>query len=217
MLKDRVTVTDALFLNGREVGSRQQKEVVQIQGIFHALLRERGKIVPGSKRTGRNIWTLAGREYLARLMSYAAYGVGITPDTPSRNDRVRYIGMGVGTQPEVATVTKLVSPIAYDSGGSQFLAELAIPTFPFQVASSFGNAVRFTREFAELELSVAGPVILTEAGLYTDGSPNENFDPGTRSTALADAANQAPVAYKTFEALKKTQNFVLQVSWEVRF
>ncbi len=219
MLKDKVTVTDILFLNGREAGAASpvSKEVVQIEGIFHAVCRERGKIVPGSQRSGKNIWTLAGREYLARLMSYAAYGVGITPDTPSRNDRIRYIGLGTGTQPEVAGVTKVVAPIAYDSGGGQFLAELAIPTFPFQDGSNFGNAVRYTREFAETELSVSGAVILTEAGLFTDGGPGAGFAPKTRSTQLIDAAGQAPSGYKTFEALKKTQNFVLQVAWEVRF
>lgn len=215
MLKDRVSVTDVLYLNGKRILS-EAKQPIEIEGVFQAVMRERGKIIGGTRRFGRNIWTLTGREYLARLMSYAAYGVGITPDTPSRNDRIRYIGMGIGTQPEVSTVIKVVSPIAFDSGGVTFLAELAIPTFPFQVASTFGNAVRFTREFAETELSVSGDVILTEAGLFTDGSPASTFDPGTRSTTIVDAAGQAPAAYKTFEALKKTQNFVLQVSWEIR-
>ncbi len=216
-MKDRVQVSDTLYLNGREA-LPPEKEVVQIKGHLELVCRERGKIVPGTRREGHNIWTLTGREYLARLMSYAAYGIGSVPDTPSRNDRIRYIGMGVGTTPEVSTVTRLVSPIAFDSGGSQFLAEVAIPTYPMQVSSSiFGNVVQYLREFTELELSVSGTVIVTEAGLFTDGSATSSFAPKTRSTLLTDAAAQAPAAYKTFEALKKTQNFVLQASWKVSF
>lgn len=217
-MKDNVIVSDTLFLNGTETRApSQEKEAVQIEGHFSAVCREGGKIVPGTLREGKNIWTFTGREYLARLMSYSAYGIGLTPDTPARNDRIRYIGMGIGTTPEVATVTKVISPVAYDVGGAQFLAEVTIPTYPFQVSvSNFGNAVRYIREFSELELSLVGPIILTEAGLYTDGSPTASFAPKTRSLLLSTAAAQAPAAYKTFEALRKTQNFVLQVAWEIR-
>jgi hypothetical protein len=218
-MKDRVDIADDLYLNGKlALPGSQRKDVVQIEGFFSAVCRERGKIVPHSKRSGKNIWTLTGREYLARLMSYITYGVGIVPDTPARNDRIRYIAMGTGSTPEVASIIRLVSPTAFDPGGVNALAEVAIPTYPAQVSvSNFGNSVRYIREFAENELSIAGPIILTEAGLFTDGSPGSNFTPRTRSILLADAAGQAPVAYKSFEALKKTSNFVLQVAWEVRF
>ena len=215
-MKDNVTIQDDLYLNGKLAQSTKQP--VQIEGFFSAVCRERGKIVPFSRRSGSNIWTLTGREYLARLMSYAVYGTGSAPDTPSRDDRIRYIGMGTGTTPEVDTVTQLVSPTAYDSGGAYFLAELSIPTFPFQVSgTNYGNAVQYIREFAEDELSISGPVILTEAGLFTDGAPGSSFAPKTRSVSITDAASQAPAAYKSFDALKKTSSFVLQVSWQIRF
>jgi hypothetical protein len=217
-MKDKVEIQDELYLNGASTNSKRLEKPVQIEGFFSAVCRERGKLVPGTRRAGSNVWTLTGREYLARLMSYAIYGTGVTPDTPSRNDRIRYIGMGTGTTPEVSTVTKLIAPTAYDVGGVQFLAEIAIPTYPFQVSvSNFGNAVRYIRSFAEGELSISGPVVLTEAGLFTDGDPASSFDPKTRNTLLSNAASQAPAAYKSFEALKKTSNFVLQVAWEVRF
>lgn len=218
-MKDNVTVLDHLHLSTGDLQrvATGQKEPVLIQGFFTAVCRERGKIVPGSRREGRNIWTLTGREYLARLMSYASYG----PDEAARNDRIRYIGFGTGTTPEVSSVARLVAPTKYTStGGDKFLAELAIPTYPFQTTGSFGTAVRYTREFAETDLSVTTTVVLTEAGLFTDGSPTSSpdpFEPGTRDITLAQAGNQAPAAYKTFEPLKKTQNFVLQVAWEVRF
>jgi hypothetical protein len=190
---------------------------VQVEGFFSAVCRERGKIVPGSRREGKNIVTLAGREFYARVSSYSSY----SPLTKARTDGVRYIGFGTGTTPEVTTVTKLVTPIAYtNSGGSFFLAELGLPTYPFQTSGSFGTAVRYTREFSETELSISGTVNVTEAGLFTDGSPTSSpipFTPETRDRTLAQAASQAPNCYKPFEFIKKTQNYVLQTAWEIRF
>lgn len=187
---------------------------VRVEGFFSAVCRERGKIVPGTRRQGKNIITLAGREFYARVGSYSSY----SPLTKARADGIRYIGFGTGTTPEVSSVTHLVTPIAFDSG--LFLADLAIPTYPFQTSGSFGTAVRYTREFSETELSISGTVNLTEAGLFTDGSPTSSpipFTPGTRDLTIAQALSQAPNAYKSFEVLKKTQNFVLQVAWEIRF
>lgn len=215
-MKDKVAVLDHLTLSGGglqrvAVPVEEEGAKVQIRGFFSAVCREGGKLVPGTLRQGENIWTLTGREYLAHLMSYTSH----FPDVAARNDRIRYLGFGVGTTPEVSSVSRLVSPIAYDlTGGGLFLAPLAIPTYPF------GTAARYTREFSELELSTSGTVTLTEAGLFTDGSHASvpvPFTTGSRVLTLALATSQAPAAYKSFEPLKKTQNFVLQVAWEIRF
>lgn len=216
-MKDKVKITDSLYLNGRNSDLIAKKEPVEIEGYFTCVARERGKLVPGSRRAGKNIWTLAGREYLASLMSYAAYGIGGGQDTPARNDRIRYFGFGSGTTPEVSTVNKLVAPVAFDATNTQFLTQIAIPTFPFQIGSDFGASVQYVREYAETEISVSGDVTISEAGLYTDGSSLSSFTPLTRSILLIDASSQAPAAYKAFEALKKTQNFVLQVTWQISF
>lgn len=193
------------------------QDKIYVEGFFSAVCRERGKIVPGTRREGNNVVTLAGREFYARVGSYSSY----SPLTKARTDGVRYIGFGIGTTPEVSTVTHLVTPLAFDlSSGGLFLADLAIPTYPLQSSGSFGTAVRYTREFAETELSTLDTVNLTEAGLFTDGSPTSSpvpFTPGTRDRSLAQSLIQAPNAYKSFEVLKKTQSFVLQVAWEIRF
>ncbi len=192
-------------------------QTVYVEGFFSSVCRERGKIVPGSRRAGKNVVTLAGREFYARVGSYSSY----SPLTKARADGIRYIGFGIGTTPEVSSVTRLVNPISYTvSSGGLFLAELAIPTYPFQTSGSFGTAVRYTREFSETELSTSGTVNLTEAGLFTDGSPTSSpipFTPGTRVRTINQASLQAPNAYKSFETLPKTQNFVLQIAWEIRF
>jgi hypothetical protein len=216
-MKDNVVVRDHLELGSKPIRETASRDLpVTVEGFFSCVCRERGKLVPGTRREGKNVWTLAGREYLARLMSYSSFG----PDVAAREDRVRYIGFGIGSTPEASTVSRLVTPIAYDNLGGLFLAELSLPTYPFQTVGSFGTAVRYTREFLETELSVSTTVNLTEAGLFTDGSPTSSpvpFTPGTRNRTLAQASAQAPCAYKSFDLLKKTQNFVLQVAWEVRF
>ncbi len=224
-MKDRVQVTDQLELfigmrgGGAERFAPPAKELVQVEGFFSAVCRERGKLVYGTRRAGKNIWTLTGREYLAQLMSYSAYGTSAhnagspNPDTPGRDDRIRYFGFGTGTQPEVSSVTALVTPISFD-GGASFLAQVGIPTYPL---SPSRTTVSYSRTYSEIELSSAGTVVLTEAGLYTDGSPLSGYAPETRDVTLASAAAQAPAAYKAFEPLRKTQNFVLETIWEIRF
>jgi hypothetical protein len=187
-----------------------REDVVQANGFVSMVCRERGKIVPGTRRWGHNIWTLAGREHLAQLMSYRSYG---PPLVGERRDRIRYFGFGSGSQPEVSSVDRLVTPIAFDSGAN-FLAQLSLPTYPLSPSKT---TVRYTRVYTETELSTSGNVTLTEAGLYTDGAPGSDFEPGTRDITLANALLQAPNAYKVFDPLTKTQNFVLEVSWEVRF
>src|SRR3989304_5181081 len=61
------------FIAGRE-WMEDQKPVVEVKGWVKLLMRERGKIVPGSLREGHNIWTNTGRECLARLMSLESPG-----------------------------------------------------------------------------------------------------------------------------------------------
>jgi hypothetical protein len=228
---DRVRVTDQLQFAFAEradgvlspmkkvICGPDEKEIVQVEGFFSAVCRERGKLVYGTRREGKNIWTLTGREFLAQLMSYSFYGTAAhgsgspNPDLPTRDDRIRYFGFGIGTQPEVSSVTALVTPITFDGGGT-YLAQVALPTYPLAPSRS---TVEYGRTYTELELSFAGTVNLTEAGLFTDGDSGANYAPRTRDTSLANAAAQAPAAYKSFEPLKKTQNFVLDVSWQIRF
>lgn len=217
--KDTVNVGDVVKLLSRNgvsgsvidnVVKGLDAEMPSVQGHFTMVARERGKVVHGTHRTGRNIWTLTGREYLAQLMSYRSYG---PPVVGERRDRMRYLGFGTGSQPEVSSVTKVLSPIAFNAS-NDFLAQVSLPTYPL---SPSRTTVRYSRIFTETELSVVGTVTLTEAGLFTDGDPGSDFAPETRDITLANALNQPPNAYKVFEPLSKTQDFVLEVSWEIRF
>ena len=185
------------------------KEPFFVEGFLNLTMRERGKLVPDGQRAGANIWTLTGREYLAQLMSLSA------PATPYRTDHIFYVGFGRGNQKEVASIDHLVTPLPYNADGD-FLAPLAFPTFPL---SPTRTTVQYSRSYSELQLSMTGSVSLTEAGLYSDGNPDNNW--ATRvipdDLRLSAARLQPPMAYKSFEVLKKTQNFVLEVAWQVRF
>jgi len=185
------------------------KSAPAIKGFFQAETRERGKLVAHVE--GENIWTLTGREYLTELIPLLAH----SPRAVYRADRVAYIGLGVGSQPEIANITSLVSPVSYSPG--EFLAPVATPaTFPATATASTKTSVRFIREFGTAEISVGSDVVLTEAGLFTDGDPDNNWALGA-PTGFAASSDRAPVAYKSFDPITKTTDFTLRVIWEVRF
>lgn len=196
------------FVSGRSWDG-VDASVVHVEGWVKLCMREGGKIVPGSHREGKNIWTNTGREFLALLMSLQS------PGTKFREDSVAYIGVGTGSHVEDASVTALGNPVAYTSG--LFLASLDVPpTFPLTPTRT---TVAYHRVFAdnEITLSPGSTVDISEIGLFTNGDPAQNNAPGTRQTDLAHASLQAPVAYKTFEPVGKTSSLELEVTWEIRF
>lgn len=195
------------IIGGRSWGD--EKSVVEVQGWVKLLMRERGKIVPGSRREGHNIWTNTGREYLALLMS-----IQTGPTTGFRNDKIAFIGIGTGAQLEEAGVLSLVTPAAYQTG--QFLAPLDVPpTFPLTPTRT---TVRYHRIFAEDEitLSPGSTVNISEMGMFTNGRQSD-YAVGLRDLTLANALSQSPAAYKAFEPIGKKDSLQLEVSWEIRF
>jgi hypothetical protein len=210
MLKDQVHVFDQGSVRvGEELREWGEKSIVEVEGWVSLCLRERGKIVQGSRREGKNIWTNTGREYLALLMSLAT-----APTTPFRSDSMAYIGVGTGSQLESASVLSLAAPVAFNTG--VFLAALDVPpTFPL---SPVRTTVQYHRIFLETDITISpGTVNVSELGLFTNGDPGSSYAPGTRNTTFAAATSQAPNAYKTFEPVGKTNALQLEVSWQIRF
>lgn len=194
-------------------------EDVGVLGNFFAVLREGGKIVPGSRREGHNIFTTTGRNWLAKLVAWYSTASG---DTPFTRRRVRWIAMGTGLQIEAATVSQLATPVLGTS--TNYMVPLQVVEFPTS------NSVRFIKEFLLNEITFSPtPVILREAGLFadvnpastggsTDGSEDVPLDPGSVETTLNPAVStNPPVAYKSFEPLTKTVDFTLEVRWDFRF
>src|ERR1700761_419955 len=65
-------------------------ETIEVKSNLSLVMRERGKIV--GRRDGHNIWLNLGREYLASLIAYSSF----SPLTTERDDRIRYMGVGIG-------------------------------------------------------------------------------------------------------------------------
>lgn len=216
MFHDFVRIRDAGIIrlrnrSGAIVAGREwepEKSVIEMKNWVTLVLRERGKLVPGGRREGSNVWTNTGREYLAQLMS-----LRVAPTTTFRTDSVAYLGVGTGANIEEPGVITLNTPKAYDIG--LFLAELDQPTFPL---SPTLTTVRFHRTYAENEITIdTTEEMVSEVGLFTNGSPTSNYAPTTRDRTIQNASLQAPVAYKAVEPLGKRNSMQLEVYWEIRF
>lgn len=221
MFHDIVRVADAgtAYLKNKlgRVLSREgwgdEKSVVEVNGWVRWALRERGKIV--KKGEGHNVFTNTGREWGAMLFS-----LQLPDGTPYRSDRVAYIGVGTGVQPEDPSVTALVNPIAYS--GANFLAYIDVAGTDFPLRPS-RTTVRYMRLFTENEITVPGvtSVLISELGLFTNGNQNTfavNPDPSIgRDYRLSAASGQSPLAYKGLGTpVEKTNALEFQVEWELR-
>jgi hypothetical protein len=214
MLKDFARVRDFLSIGGRfrrDGNAGDRPDGPTIGGVLTMQMRERGKIVPGSRREGHNIWTLTGREFIVETITLKQ----LAPTRQKhRDDALLYFGLGSGVQPEVAEVARLLNPVEYLPG--EFLAQAQVPSsFPASATGSARTAVRLIREYATHELSMGAPVTITEFGCFTDGDPANSNIPG-RPTGMGVASTQAPVGYKTFDPFTKTPSRTLEVIYELR-
>lgn len=200
---------------------------VPVKNNLSLVARERGKIV--ARRDGHNIWLNLGREYLASLMAYSSF----TPVTPERNDRIRYIGLGIGGSRQLSLGVANAAPLvtAYSGTNLQTDTDPAVTRlerpvrlsgstdpYPGQIGDVWlgqvqapathttATQVTFKRLFTQLEVSYSPylSVPLSEIGLCAGAA-----DPGVYNNTL--------VAYDTFDTLSKTNAFELEVSWTVRF
>ena len=188
------------------------RQDIRIEANFFALMRERGKLVPGSHRVGHNVFTITGRNWLSKLMAWKTIG---PIDGPYTNRRARWMGLGIGTSLEVPTVSRLVQPVI--ATGSEYLV-------PIQSSEFTSTSVLLIREFGLSEVTFTNtPIPITEAGLFTDvnpaaGAPTEDIEVGGSVHTTLDPAVETnpPVAYKAFDALTKTVDFTLEIRWELR-
>lgn len=198
-MRDIIAVSDKLKIGEQLVADPEIS--IPIKGRVKIEARERGKLI--YEKSSNNIFTITGREWLTQLMSYSSY----SPLTPARNDRVRYIGVGSGVKPQVATVDRLATPVTVD--GTNFLAQVNIPTYPLSPAKT---EVMYAKLFDTNEISTAGTITIQEAGLYTDGA-SPGYAPGSIDLTMASATTNTPVAYFTFDPISKTQSITLAIEW----
>ena len=205
------------------------QETIEVKSNLRLVMRERGKIV--AKREGHNIFLNTGREWLAQLIAYGSF----FPLTTIRDDRVRYMGVGVGgnrqlqlatMSPAVVTaypgtniqtdtnpnVTQLERPVRISGGslpypGAVGDAWLGQVGAPPVFSGVPPTNVTFVRLFTSTEISYAPflSVPLSEIGLFTSAASPLNVPFGT------------PIAYDTFDSLSKTTAFALEVDWTISF
>jgi hypothetical protein len=180
------------------------------------LMREGGKIVPGSLREGHNVFTVNGKNWLSKLMAWSTIA---GTDIAFTNRRCRWMGLGTGSQLEASTVAALVTPVL--ATPTDFLRPIQSVEFPTSYS------VRFIKEFGTTEITILGtPVQITEAGMFADVAPANNgavedvsYEPLVYPAATIlnpTIGTNSPVTYKTFDGLTKTVDFTLEVRWDLR-
>jgi len=153
------------------------------------------------RKVNNGVLTQTGREWLTQLCPWSFIGA---PDVAFTEDRIRWVGLGSGGFPMIPGVMTLDSPIEYATG--LYLTELsASPGTTFPTVQS----VEFTRQYLTTEVSLTGPALVSEAGLFVDQNPSLNLDPAV--------SNNPPVFYKSFEGLMKSSDFLLLVDWTLKF
>ena len=200
---------------------------IEVKQNLSLIARERGKIV--ARRDGHNIWLKLGGEYLAQLIAYSSF----SPLTPVRNDRIRYIGVGVGGTKQIAASVANSAPIitAYPGTNSYTddnpdILRLERPVRvtgtttnpPYNVTDIWvgqvqapvifptATEVTFSRMFTYTQVSYNPYFVvpLSEIGLFTDA-------------ANPNVYNNTMVAYDTFETLTKTQDVQIEAQWTIKF
>ena len=191
-------------------------EDIVVECNVYLRMRKFGKIVSGSEREGHNILTVTGKNWLSKLIGWKTIAGA---DVPYTHRRVRWMGVGSGTQLEVSTVSALAQPRLATS--TDFLRPIQRIEFPSS------TSVRFFREFGTSEITVSSNAVpVSEVGLFADVSPataggfeDMSYEPlnPTLTTLNPTIGTNPPIAYKAFEALTKSPDFTFEVSWEFRF
>lgn len=205
---------------------------IEVKSNLTLIIRERGKIV--TRRKGHNIWLNLGREFLAQLISYTSFA----PLTPERDDRIRYMGLGIGGTRQIAPTVANASPLggasppnAYAGTNAQTDTDLLVTNLERPVRIS-GGTLAYPGDVLDVWLGqVQAPAshptatqttfrrVFTQAevsyGIYTS-VPLSEVALFTHA-ANPNVYNNTAIAYDTFDTVSKTGAFDLEVAWTIRF
>jgi len=125
-------------------------ETIEVKTNLIIIARERGKIVQRSE--SHNIFLDLGREWLSRLIAYNSY----SPEAYQRDDRVRYIGLGIGGVRQIAPGVANQSPV----GG---------PGDPYEASSAVGIGSNVQTDMNRSVTALERPVRLRGSSLGYPG------------------------------------------------
>jgi len=203
------------------------QDYIEVKQNVRITARERGKIV--ARREGHNIWLNLGRTYLARVLSYSSF----SPDTPSENARIKYMGVGIGSTAQTSLGIANAAPMvpSYSGTNTQTDDDPLVTTLerPVRISGSQSNypglagdvwvgqvqappdfsvdrQVTYTRVFSEDEVSynTYSSVPLSEVGLLTSNADIANYQ-------------NTLIAYETFDTLSKTPVIAVEIVWTLQF
>lgn len=206
------------------------RETVKVRNNLKLVARERGKIM--HRREGHNIWVDLGSEFLASLICLVSYG----PDVPERNDRIKYMGFGIGGTRQVATSVANSPPMSLAYPGTNLQTDTnptittlerpvrvsgttTTPSDPYDPADVWLGTVQappihstareatFRRLFSQTEISYSSFLTVPLSEVGLFTSA---------ATPIGEPFNTL-VAYDTFDTISKTGAFEIEVEWTVRF
>jgi hypothetical protein len=206
------------------------QETVEVKNNLRLTMRERGKVV--ARRDGHNIWVDLGREYLAHLIALTSYG----PDVPERNDRIKYMGFGIGGTRQIAPSVANSAPMSTAYPGLNAQTDLdpsvttlerpvrvsgstTIPSDPYNPADVWlgtiqappihntATQVTFRRLFTQTEVSYSS---------FTTVPLSEVMLFTSAANPIGQPFNTG-VAYDTYDTISKTGALELEVEWTIRF
>lgn len=211
---------------------RGVKDDIEVRSNLRLTMRDRGKII--DRREGHNIWLNLGREYLASLIAAISW----SPFTPERNDRVRYMGLGIGGSRQIAPSVANAPPLGgatppndYAGTNSQTDTDPTVTRVERPIRLS-GSVTPYPGLVGDVWLGqvqappshpVATQVTFTRLFTQLEISYSPYLTVPLSEVMLFTSAanpnvyNNTGIAYDTFDTLSKTNAFELEVAWTVRF
>lgn len=203
------------------------KETIEVRQNLTLTARERGKLV--ARRQSHNIWLNLGREYLASLIAYSSF----SPVTPERNDRVQYVGVGIGGTRQTALTVANAAPYstAYPGANAQTDTDAAVARLERPVRISGGSTTYPGAGgdvwLAQVQAPAVHPVATQVSFVRLLTAGDVNYSPFLAtplseiglftSAANPNLYNNTMIAYDTFDTLTKTDAVEIEVVWTIRF
>jgi len=207
---------------------------IQANSNLQITLRERGKVV--ARRRGHNIWLDFGREYLATLLGYSSF----IPLTPEQDNRISYIGFGIGGTRQHAPAIADNEPLKSHYPGTHIQTDTMpgvlqlerpvrfswaigpnAPVFPFPALYDPGDIwlkqvqVPTHPTTTSTDFTMVATSTDLNGGFYL-ALPLSEIGLFHRGAA-SNVYNNSPAAYDAFDTIQKTGSFDLTVSWTIRF
>jgi len=206
-------------------GGMRLHERIEVKNNVTFTLRERGKLV--KRIENHNIWLNLGREYLASLIDYTSF----SPLTAERNDRIAYMGVGIGSNQQIALSTANSPPLstAYPGSNAQSNTDPTVTALERPVRIS-GGSTPYPGDGGDVWLGqVQAPAVHTTATQTTFshlfGETDVSYSPFLTVplseimlfTFAANPAvfNSVGCAYNSYPTISKTSAFTLLVDWTI--